>query len=190
MEGMKPTYLAKLLNIAPATLRLWAGKEFGEFLSPSAAGQNGARRTFSELDARILAWVAIMRQQNAAPNDIRLALKQAQAENWRDLPPLPRGLIGDEPVTLVPLQAVEERARGLEERFKLQITTLERDRDELKAQIAELKAEAQRERQRADNERQRADDVTARLIKLSEELAALNKQYAEFIMRQNSAPKG
>src|SRR5690349_9666884 len=98
MASMKPTQLAKLLNIDPATLRVWAGREFNEYLSPSAAGINGARRTFSETDARIMAWVAILKAQNTAPNEIRLTLKQAQADNWRDLPPLPRGLIGDEPV--------------------------------------------------------------------------------------------
>src|SRR5690349_17559740 len=106
---MKPQRLAVLLNISAPTLRHWAGKEFAEFLSPLGQGQNGARRSFSDLDCRILAWVSTMKGQNMPLVDIVTTLRNAQAHDWRGLPPMP-GVQSDE-MAVVPREAVEERFR-------------------------------------------------------------------------------
>jgi DNA-binding transcriptional MerR regulator len=51
----RPAAAAGLLAISTATLRRWS-RQFGEFLSPEAAGRNG-RRLYSEADLQVLAQV-------------------------------------------------------------------------------------------------------------------------------------
>jgi DNA-binding transcriptional MerR regulator len=137
---MKPQQLAMLLNIAPNTLRRWAGKDYSEFLSPTAQG-NGSHRSFNQQDARIIAWVVLMKSQNTSAVDIRATLKSAQAENWGGLPELPGGLANDEPIAVVPREAVEERLRALSERYETQLTSVVRERDYLQIQLQEKQHE-------------------------------------------------
>jgi DNA-binding transcriptional MerR regulator len=172
---MKPQQLARLLNVSPATLRHWAGKEFGEFLSPNAAGINGAKRSFSEQDARILAWCAQMKAQNMPLVEIIATLKVASAENWRNLPPLPGGMAGDEPIAVVPREAVEERIKALEDRTRLQIVALERERDELRAQNAEFRQENAELRRQMYTLNERILQLTERLASLLENEQKLRK---------------
>src|SRR5260370_25461160 len=117
MSAMKPQQLAQLLKVAPNTIRKWAGKDYAEFLSPSGAGFNGAARTFSEQDARILAWVAEMKARNTPAQEILDVLREAQRDSWRILPALPGGMANDEPVALMPVEAAEERLRALRDRY-------------------------------------------------------------------------
>src|SRR5579871_3148684 len=104
---MKPEELAKRLNITSAAVRKWAGKDYVEFLSPAAQGLNGARRSFNDNDARIIAWIVQLKNENTPAADIRGILQHSQANNWLDLPELPGRLEDD--VALVPREAVEER---------------------------------------------------------------------------------
>src|SRR5690349_19009996 len=99
---MKPYEIAKLLDVAPTTIRRWARDEYREFLSPMGQGINGGHRSFSDQDARIITWIAIMRGQNMPPAEITAILRSAQAENWRNLPELPGGMVSGEPVAMVP----------------------------------------------------------------------------------------
>jgi len=138
---MKPNQLCKLLNIAPTTLRRWSAVEYAEFLSPSGRGINGAHRAYDDRDARILAWVAVMRAQNLSPDEILTALRNEHGNNWRALPPLPGGMAGDEPIAVVPREAVEERVRALQDRFTLELQAAHKEREALLAQVAELKTE-------------------------------------------------
>src|SRR5450432_596531 len=98
---MKPHQLAELLHITPATIRRWAREEYTEFLSPDAQGGNRLHRSFSDPDARVIAWIAQMRAQNMLPANITLALKRAEDGNWRDLPSLPGSAPSDESVALM-----------------------------------------------------------------------------------------
>lgn len=155
---------------------------------------NGGHRSFNDQDARVIAWIALMRAQNMPPKDISATLHAAQAAGWRDLPSLPGGIADGEPVALVPREAVEERVRALEEQYRLRLETFknesaalkeqhERDRAALVAQIDALKAEAQRERQRADSERQRVAEAEAQLREMYKELFAMNKRYGDLLIQ-------
>lgn len=162
---MKPTQLATLLNISPATLRLWSSGDFGKFLSPSAQGANGARRSYSDSDARIVAWIADLKAQNMLTADILGILHKAQADDWRDLPPL-RGIVSDQPIPVVPREAVEERVHGLQQRYELVV----RERDQLKADLERQQHES------ADT----LDQLQQRVIDLTREAAELRGLLAQY----------
>jgi DNA-binding transcriptional MerR regulator len=143
---MKPQQLATLLNISPVTLRHWCASEIGRFLSPAARGKDGAKRSFDDQDARILAWVASMKAQNTNLESILITLENAKNENWRDLPELPNVAAPNEPIAVVPREAVEERIRALRTEFELRlevhnenIANLEKERDGLKDENAQLR---------------------------------------------------
>lgn len=155
---MKPTELAKLLDVSPVTLRRWAGVEFSEFLSPTGAGQNGAHRSFSDQDARILGLVAEKKAKNASADDITAELRSLRSDDWRNLPPL-QGLAGDDPVALVPREALAEYVRALRERYESQLQTAQQQAAELKTENAEL--------------RQRMMDLTAQVMELNNRLMTL-----------------
>jgi len=139
---MKPQQLSKLLDITSSTLRRWAGEEYKEFLSISGQGYNGAHRSFSDQDARIIGWVAMMREKNTSPTDIHATLKSSQANDWRDLPPLPRGgFIEGEPIPVVPREAVEERFVAFQEKYETQIAAIAAERDKLQTELLEKQRE-------------------------------------------------
>jgi DNA-binding transcriptional MerR regulator len=164
-EIMKPQQLASLLHIAPVTLRQWARETFREFLSPSAQGIHGAHRSFSEHDARILAWIALLKAQNTPTPDIIATLRSAQANNWRNLPPLPGGIANDEPIIMMPVEVAETRIRALQERYEAQLQAIAAERDALKAQLAALQT--------------RLDTATDEIKSLQARLTALAVQEAE-----------
>lgn len=169
---MKPQQLAAILNIASSTLRTWAGKEYAEFLSPNAAGINGAHRSYDDRDSRILAWVATMRATNMPLTDISATLRSAQADNWRNLPPMPGGMANDEPIAVIPREAAEERLTAIEERFEMQLQAAFKERDELRERMAEM---------RTDNERLRQQlfEANQQIVELSKELTSLVRQRRE-----------
>lgn len=171
---MKPEQLAKRLNVTSATLRNWAAKDVTEFLSPSAQGQHGARRSFNDRDARILTWVAQMREQNAPLVDIVATLRSAQASDWRGLPELP--LSAEDEVALVPREAVEERVRGLREKYELQVQSLIKERDEILVRTSEMQARLARTETENAELRKQLIAVNQHLLDLNRELTALLKE--------------
>jgi DNA-binding transcriptional MerR regulator len=166
MIEMKPNHLATLLGISGSTLRLWSGKEYAEFLSPNAVGINGAHRSFSDRDARIVAWIATLRGQNTPPVEIIAMLRAAQASDWHNLPPLPGGMANDEPIAVIPREAAEERLTAIEERYELQVQALTKERDAALAQVAKLETE------NAD-QRTRLNAVTDQLLDLNRRLTSM-----------------
>jgi DNA-binding transcriptional MerR regulator len=171
---MKPEQLAKRLNVTSATLRSWAAKDFTEFLSPSAQGQNGSRRSFDDQDARILGWVAQMREQNIPLADIVAALRSAHANDWRGLPELPTS--PNDEVALVPREAVEERVRGLQEKHNLEVQALTRARDELQARLGELEVRLSKSERGNDSLHQQLAEAHQQIVELSKELTSLAKK--------------
>lgn len=173
---MKPQQLAKLLNISPVTLRHWCLGEFGEFLSPSAQGAKGAKRSFSEHDARILAWVATLKGQNTPVGDIVTTLRSARTDNWRNLPPLPGGMANDEPIAVVPREAVEERFRAIQERYEAVV----KERDGLKEQLEAAHREIEATRRANAEAIQALQQETATKVEtLQQRITQLSAQEAE-----------
>jgi DNA-binding transcriptional MerR regulator len=178
---MKPNQLAKLLNVTDSTLRLWCAKEYGDFLSPNAQGQHGARRSFNNTDARILAWVALLRTQNVSKEDIRATLRSAQANNWRDLPPLPGGFAEDEPIAVVPREAVEERVKALREHYETQLQAISDERDALKAQLTALQT-------RLDTAADEVKNLQVRLTALAVQEAEMRGVMAQYVVAGRRLP--
>jgi DNA-binding transcriptional MerR regulator len=174
---MKPQQLAALLNIAPSTLRQWAGKDYTAYLSPTGQGIKGARRSFNEMDARILAWIALMKAQNVAASDIHAALKGAKAEGWKNLPPLPGGIANDEPIAVVPREAVEERVRALQERYETQLQGIIKEREELRVQLAAAKTETDTVRRESSETIQQLQRRITELSSQEAELRGRMQQY-------------
>jgi|GEM_PF-2313538 len=69
----RPAAAAGLLAISTATLRRWS-RQFGEFLSPEAAGRNG-RRLYSEADLQVLAQVHELLQMGLSYEQARRQLR-------------------------------------------------------------------------------------------------------------------
>src|SRR5262249_40676270 len=136
---MRPHELAKLLGIADVTLRKWTGKDFTEFLSPSAAIANNARRSFDDQDVRILFWISQMKDQNMPAGEIAAVLRTAQANDWYKLPPLPPNARDE--VALIPREAAETRLVALQEQFDARLTALTKERDELQKRLEQSEGE-------------------------------------------------
>jgi DNA-binding transcriptional MerR regulator len=175
---MKPQQLMKLLDIAPTTLRRWSGEEYGEFLSPNGRGVNGAHRAYTEQDARILSWVKVLRAENVPPDDIITTLRSSQASNWRNLPALPGGFAHDEPIAVVPREAVEERVRGLQERANLEIDTLKRE-------MAQIEKERDRLQRRVDTLENENTQLQQQLGELTRQSLETSRRLADLLSTMN-----
>lgn len=154
---MKPEQLAKRLNITSAAIRKWTGTDFREFFSPSAAGIKGTRRSFDERDARILAWIAQLKEKNTPTHEIQTILRNAAQRNWQDLPPLPR-----EDSASRELSPQLKDVIDLHEQFAL----VKQERDQLSERLKTVEAEN-------SLLRQRLLDTDAQLLDLNKRLIAL-----------------
>jgi DNA-binding transcriptional MerR regulator len=178
--SMKPQQLATLLNISPVTLRQWARESYSEFLSPSAQGANGAHRSFTEQDGRILAWVAMLKAQNTPTADIVATLRSSRADNWRNLPPLPGGMSNDEPIAVVPREAVEERIRALPDRYETQLEAVVKERDQLKDRLEAIQREMETVRRESSAALQASQHQSMETFKtLQQRITELSTQEAE-----------
>jgi DNA-binding transcriptional MerR regulator len=184
---MKPQQLAALLHISPATLRKWASEEFGEFLSPAGQGGNGAKRSFNDRDARIMAWISSMKAQNVPQKDIILSLKSFESENWQSLPSLPHGTANGEPIAVVPREAVEERLQALSDRYEAQLIAIKNERNQLQTQLETKQRELdikQRELESARREatellREQQKETTSTISSLQQKITELSTKEAE-----------
>jgi DNA-binding transcriptional MerR regulator len=163
-RAMRPQELAKRLGIADVTLRKWAGKDFAQFLSPSATVANNARRSFSDQDVRILFWVAQMKDQNMPAEEIANVLRTAQAGDWRDLPPTPP--TSSDEIAVIPREAAESRLTALQQQFEMQVQSLTKERDELRERLEQSEAEK-------EEFRHKYFEVTAQLLELNKRLTSM-----------------
>ena len=157
---IKPHELARWLGVSPTTIRMWASLEFGRYLSPSGAGGEGRWRVFSEHDARILAYVQMLKQQGLRVEEIHAALARMQADGWQGLPDMPPAPVGVEPERLIPEKAAEKIILSQQSAAGNHIAVLQ-------SQIAELKSELVAERERRDSE---VKELTRKLAEAETEL--------------------
>jgi DNA-binding transcriptional MerR regulator len=135
MKPYRPQELADLLNLSPATIRKWASEDYGEYLSPTGQGGQGARRSFTEHDARIIAWIAVMKRENIQAKDILATLKTCQDANWKSLPPIPQATMEGSPIAVMPREAVEEKLIALKEHYELQLVAIQKERNQLQDEL-------------------------------------------------------
>lgn len=138
---MKPSEVASILGIAASTIRAWSLGEYRQYLSPNAQGGTGRNRDLTELDARILGYIARTKQQSMPGDEIQINLKRLQQDDWRDLPLLHdvSGVAGVSNMAVIPKQAhdmsIDAERRGLL-----------REIAQLQSRIEELEAERKAER--------------------------------------------
>lgn len=137
---MQTSDLAKLLSRPAVSIRKWAA-EFGDYLSPTAAGGEGATRNFTEQDARIMAHISAMIQAGHSRDEIHASLKILAADDWQGLPVLPPTPPGMEPIAVVPTSTADAQRRSLVREIgalETQIDTLQDALNKERAQTAEL----------------------------------------------------
>ncbi|MEP7288442.1 MAG: MerR family transcriptional regulator [Chloroflexota bacterium] len=161
---MKPQELAKQLGIADVTLRKWAGKDFAQFLSPSATVSNGARRSFSDQDVRIMLWIGQMKDQNMPADEITAVLGTAQESDWHNLPPMPATTNDD--IALMPREAAETRLTAIQQQYEVQVQALRNERDELRQRLEQMGEEK-------EEFRRKYFEVTEQLLELNRRLTSL-----------------
>ena len=133
---MKTKQLGDRLGVASATIRLWSTpEEYGAFLSDKATGGSGSTRVFDELDARIMAHVARLKNAGMNRDSISATLLTMQESNWDSLPDMPPLMPGQEPIAMIPTEAVSGRIEEIRTRYVHEIETLENRVDELEAQL-------------------------------------------------------
>jgi DNA-binding transcriptional MerR regulator len=164
---MKPNELAQWLNIATATIRLWAGGEYGRYLSPTGAGGDGRARLFSEQDARIMALINDMKMRGSRREEIHTELQRLQAEDWRDLPEMPTAPIGVKTERLYPEEAVKQITIAQQSSASAQIAALQTRIDELKQELA---AERERHESALTAEREKSERLLRELAEAQTEL--------------------
>jgi DNA-binding transcriptional MerR regulator len=137
---MKPSELLKIISVAEPTLRRWS-VTYAQYLSPNGAGGSGRKRSYSDQDARILAWIALMSEQNLSPDEITRTLQTSQADDWYGLPEMPGSIYRDEPVSMIPREAADERSRALRSVYEAQLEATTQQRDEAIAELKQYKGQ-------------------------------------------------
>ncbi|MEM6529353.1 MAG: MerR family transcriptional regulator [Chloroflexota bacterium] len=158
---MKTLDAAKRLNLATSTLRLWTRGEWKDYLSSTAQG--GRRRDFTELDVRVLQFIADEKAKNVPAEEIHIALRAMRSDEWKGLPQLPDSPAGEGPVSMIPREAAESRVEEMRKRYMREIAQLEDDIEEL-----EHKLDTERE---AHNDTR--DRMQGELVKLEREAGEL-----------------
>lgn len=186
---MKTKKLADWLGVSDSTIRLWAREEFAPYLTPAAQG-DGTARNFSEYDARVLALVALRREQGHPLEEIHVELKRLQAEDWTDLPEMPPAPPEAGPIALMPREAADtalttQRVALMREIVILQdrVETLE---DQLEAERQRSHEELAAERARTRSEIDKRDALQADLAGSREQLGELRGRL-ETLAGQNEA---
>ena len=135
---MKPVDVAKILKIGGSTVRAWS-KEFAPYLSPTAVGGNDRRRDFSLQDVQILGLVKQMTDHNTPRDEINAALRQLQAGDWRELPPLAGAHEQTDALSVMP-------AGDTALAFSVERRALAREINTLQENLREVKDELMQER--------------------------------------------
>jgi DNA-binding transcriptional MerR regulator len=161
---MNVSRLAELISrdstaISSDTLRKWGGrKEYGTFLSPTATPTSGQQRVYTEHDAAVLNYVAVMRDKGTPHPEIKDTLKQWETEDWASLPAAPATWFN--PVQAVPVDEAVQRAGQVAQAIvlKAELDRALTDLETMRTRVEELEAElakALEEKGTADNEVQK-----------------------------------
>lgn len=160
---MKTKELADWLGVSAASIRLWAtDDEFARYLSPTGAGGEGKTRAFSDEDAQIIAYIALLKRQGLNRDEIFLTLDQMQQDDWLNLPPMPPAPSSMRSLRMIPEMAadtalssqktsmlreiaiLEDRVEDLEERLSDERSKSSEKQEALLREIADLRAKLER----------------------------------------------
>lgn len=134
---MKPHEVARVLDIGVSTVRAWSA-QYAEFMSPSAQGGGGRYRDFADHDIRVLHLINAMKRRAIPAEELHMALKRLQADDWRDLP-----YLSEAPPTSAAMPVVPEAALTTQQTLLLrEITGLRERVNELQGRL-DSKAESE-----------------------------------------------
>lgn len=173
---LKPTELANWLGVSTSTVRRWS-TVYADYLSHSATGGDGRHRTYSDLDARILAYVGSLSRQGLTEEEIALSLNELRAQGWADLPTMPGRPSGGEPLRLVSEDAAETALATVKQQLMREISLKQERISELEEDLQRVRTEVQQERLAREEERsswqQKVDGLQADLRESRETLGEL-----------------
>lgn len=164
---LKTKELADRLGIAPVTVRLWT-KEYGEFLEPSARG-GGKNRTFSDLDARVMAHIVHLKANGQGRDDITATLKTLQAIDWQGLPDMPPAPPGIEPISVIPREAAEARIDAQRAALMREIATLQDTVERLEGELDIERQDNRRLNDELANTREKLGNALGKLAIIEQE---------------------
>jgi DNA-binding transcriptional MerR regulator len=142
-KAMKPTSLARLLNVSGQTLRRWTDT-YGRFLSPGATPPRGRPRALSDRDIRVLYLVSVLRNTGQDPDRVLERLEAEQAQDWPGLPEIPPEWKAD-PGSTVSVELAASRAYDI-----AQVAVLQSELQQAEKRIQELSLSLQDARERAE----------------------------------------
>jgi DNA-binding transcriptional MerR regulator len=142
-KAMKPTSLARLLNVSGQTLRRWTDT-YGRFLSPGATPPKGRPRALSDRDIRVLYLVSVLRNTGQDPDRVLERLEAEQAQDWPGLPEIPPEWKAD-PGSTVSVELAASRAYDI-----AQVAVLQSELQQAEKRIQELSLSLQDAKERAE----------------------------------------
>jgi DNA-binding transcriptional MerR regulator len=120
----KPSQVAKMVNIHPNSVRNYS-REYGEFLSAGARGENGDR-VYTDEDVDVLRTIAALRKSGVPPSEVGERVRQRDVSPVIDVTPQ-EGLQALQPPSIVPsiqldsYNALHARMDSLERRLDTQV---------------------------------------------------------------------
>jgi DNA-binding transcriptional MerR regulator len=119
---MNSSALVAVLRAPESTIRKFASKYAG-YLSPSAQG-GGRHRDYTDLDARIIRLIIVMKRENQTDENIETTLSSLQASNWERLPQL-----DETALSVMPLPGGQIIAGMKESAMLREIEVMQRDHE-------------------------------------------------------------
>jgi DNA-binding transcriptional MerR regulator len=132
---MKPHEVGELLGLSTSAIRTWSMGEFKPYLSPSAQGGDGRHRDFTDIDTQIINHINELKKRSVPIEEIHASLKQLQANDWVDLPPLPKPPPDVSAVPVMPREAAQTALQSERRSMMREIATLQERIEKLEKQL-------------------------------------------------------
>lgn len=154
---MTPDDAHKLTGVGRSTITGWTSREFKDYFSPTAQAADGRARDLTEHDVRLLVFLKQETDARRTRPQIMEALRQLQANDWRDLPDIPYGS-QSAVVPVVPSAAADAAITSERRVYLAQI-------DVLQKQLEQAQQEAQTARQQHEPLLREIGDLKADLAR-------------------------
>jgi DNA-binding transcriptional MerR regulator len=132
---MKPHDVGELIGLSTSAIRTWSMGEFKQYLSPSAQGGEGRHRDFTDTDTQIINHINELKKRSVPLEEIHASLKQLQADDWIDLPPLPEVPSDVTTVPVMPREVAQTAIQSERRSNMREIATLEERIEKLEKQL-------------------------------------------------------
>ena len=132
---MKPHEVGERIGLSTSAIRTWSMGEFKQYFSPTAQGGEGRHRDFTDTDTQIINYINDLKKRSVPIEEIHASLKQLQAEDWIDLPPLPQLPSDTTPVPVMPREVAQTAIQSERRSMMREIGTLQERIEKLEKQL-------------------------------------------------------